>query len=208
MIDWEQIVREHGPTVWRTAHRLLGNRADADECFQETFAAALALTRASAGPVRHWRGLLVSLAVARGVDQLRRRVRRTSRESAGAEVEWLADHRQESRPARAAERSELSDRLRLALSHLPPKQADAFCLHCLEGWSYREAAEQMEITTDHVGVLVHRARAALRLQIDSILSNRATANDPFPRGDGRPGRVAAPAADPIPHEDQHERGEP
>ena len=46
MIDWEGIVREHRPAVWRTAHRLLGNRADADECFQETFAAAVEWVRA------------------------------------------------------------------------------------------------------------------------------------------------------------------
>ena len=30
MIDWDDIVRLHGPAVWRTAQRILGNRADAD----------------------------------------------------------------------------------------------------------------------------------------------------------------------------------
>jgi RNA polymerase sigma-70 factor (ECF subfamily) len=174
MIDWPALVRDHGPAVWRTVYRLVGNRADADECFQETFASALALTRASSEPVRQWHALLVRLAVARGIDRLRQRVRRTSQEEAGHEAERLVDRRMDSRPQHGAEQSELSERLRIALSHLPSKQADAFCLNCLEGWSYRETAEQLETTTDHVGVLIHRARAALRAQIDLILPEHSS----------------------------------
>jgi RNA polymerase sigma-70 factor (ECF subfamily) len=184
MTDWPEIVREHGPAVWRTAFRLLGNRADADECFQETFAGALAASRESAEPIQSWGGLLVRLATARGIDRLRQRVRRTSRE--GGDPAHAIDASRESRPHDAAERSELSERLRLALSHLPSKQADAFCLHCLEGWSYREAAEQMDVTVDHVGVLVHRARAALRQRIDEILSDpEATTGPATTRGASR-----------------------
>ena len=52
MTDWEGIVRDEGPAVWRTAQRLLGNAADADECFQETFAAAVELVRRKTEPVR------------------------------------------------------------------------------------------------------------------------------------------------------------
>ena len=181
MIDWPRIVREHGPAVWRTAFRLLGNRADADECFQEAFAGALSISRESVDPIRSWGGLLVRLATARGIDRLRQRVRRTSRESGDAA--HAIDASLESRPLDAAERSELSGRLRIALSHLPSKQADAFCLHCLEGWSYREVAEQLDVTVDHVGVLVHRARIALRQRIDEILPDpEATTGPATPRG--------------------------
>jgi len=176
MIDWERIVRDDGPAVWRTAERLLGNRADADECFQETFAAALEFTqRVKREPVRNWRSLLVRLATARAVDRLRQRVRRTSRE-VGDEtaVDRLVDLHESSRPQMRAEQTEMSNRLRSALAHLPPKQADAFCLHCLEGWSYREVAELLEESTDHVGVLIHRARAALQGRIASIFPDRTT----------------------------------
>lgn len=168
MIDWEAILRNDGPAVWRTAQRLLANRADSDECFQETFAAALEFVKRSSQPVRDWRAMLVRLATARAVDRLRQRVRRTSHES-NEDVSRLLDRDLDSRPAHRAEQSELSDRLRLALTHLPPKQADAFCLHCLEGWSYPEVAEQMNESVDNVGVLIHRARAALKQRIASIL---------------------------------------
>ena len=41
MPDWNEILARDGPAVWRTAYRLVGNRADADECFQDVFLAAL-----------------------------------------------------------------------------------------------------------------------------------------------------------------------
>ncbi len=37
MPDWQEILRRDGPAVWQTAYRLLNHRADAEECFQETF---------------------------------------------------------------------------------------------------------------------------------------------------------------------------
>ena len=195
MTDWEGIVRDHGPSVWRTAHRLLGNRADADECFQETFAAAVELVRRNKEPVRQWSALLVRLATARAVDRLRQRVRRSSRQepAGGDAVDALLDPRCGSRPSDRAEQAELSARLRAALAHLPPKQADAFCLHCLEGWSYREVAEHLGTSVDDVGVCVHRARAALRERIASII--------PAATGAGPRHRIQAPSAtDEVSHE--------
>jgi RNA polymerase sigma-70 factor (ECF subfamily) len=174
MIDWDAIIRDDGPVVWRTCFRLLANRADADECFQEVFADAVMLARKSAGDVRSWRAMLIRLATARAVDRLRQRVRRSSREAGGMDVVALPDRRIESRPEERAENAETAQRLRVALAHLPPKQADAFCLHCLEGFSYREVSEQMNESVDHIGVLISRARAELRVRIGFILSEATT----------------------------------
>src|SRR5687768_4051995 len=74
MTDWELILHDHGPTVWRTLWRLLGHRADAEECFQETFLAAVRTERRS--PVTHWGALLQTAATARAVDRLRQRYAR------------------------------------------------------------------------------------------------------------------------------------
>ena len=41
MPNWREILGRDGPAAWRTAFRILGNRADADECFQEACLAAL-----------------------------------------------------------------------------------------------------------------------------------------------------------------------
>jgi RNA polymerase sigma-70 factor, ECF subfamily len=157
MIDWQTVLERDGPAVWRTAYRIVGNRADADECFQEAFLGALAVARRE--PVENWRALLQRLAAARAVDRLRERRRRRSREEA-ADLDTVGGH--DPPPSRPAEDAELSDRLREALGELPAKQAEVFCLHCLESWSYTEIAGRLAVTVDAVGVLLFRARRRLR----------------------------------------------
>lgn len=177
MIDWDSIVREHRPAVWRTAYRLLGNRADADECFQETFAVAVTVVRSSRSPIRNWGALLVRLATTKAVDRLRQRVRRSSREvpgGGGLTIDVVPDRQLTSRPEDRMQQAEMSARLRTALAHLPSKQADAFCLHCFEDWSYAEIAEHLDTSVNDVGVSIHRARIALRQQIGFILSIEAS----------------------------------
>jgi RNA polymerase sigma-70 factor, ECF subfamily len=105
MPDWQEILSREGPAVWRTAYRILGNQADADECFQEAFLAALEVSRRE--HVAHWRALLQRLATARAVDRLRERVRRRSREQA-------------------------ADMSAVAIARIPRKQAQVFSLHCLD----------------------------------------------------------------------------
>ena len=157
MIDWEGILSHDGPAVWRTAWRVLGNRADADEVFQETFVSAVEYSRTHI--VIHWRALLQRLATARAIDRLRQRVRRKDRE-----MPLPADHLQASipLPSQAAENAELSAKLRAALAEIPSRQAEVFCLFHLDGWSYPEIAEHLAISTDVVGVWMHRARGRLR----------------------------------------------
>ncbi len=160
MVDWQAILARDGPAVWRTAYRVVGNQADADECFQEAFLGALALSRRQS--VENWRALLQRLAAARAIDCLRLRMRRRIREQE-TDLDTI-DGRGPS-PARQAEDAELAHQLREALAGLPAKQAEVFCLHCLESWSYQEIAHHLAITVDAVGVLLYRARRRLRNQL-------------------------------------------
>jgi len=157
MIDWDGIVSRDGPAVWRTVYRLLGNHADAEDCFQETFLAALAVWRRES--VQHPQALLQRLATARAMDRLRRRYRRAKHEGP---VEWDALATGGPQPIELAEAGELSERLREALACLPAKQAEAFCLFHLDGWDYHEIARHLSSTISNVGVLLHRARHRLR----------------------------------------------
>src|SRR6185436_609673 len=77
MVDWDGIIDREGPAVWRTVCRLLTRRADAEECFQETFLAALQLWKRQ--PVRSPRAALQRLATARAIDRLRQRYRAKGR---------------------------------------------------------------------------------------------------------------------------------
>lgn len=156
MADWQEIVERYGPAAWRTAFRLLGNRADADECLQETFLAALGISRRQS--VENWPALLTRLSASRAIDRLRVRDRRRQREQL-AVARW---ERLEGSPDQKLVDQELAEQLRRALVHLPASQAEVFCLHCLDEWSYQQIAEQLSISVDSVGVLLHRARRRLR----------------------------------------------
>jgi RNA polymerase sigma-70 factor (ECF subfamily) len=158
MTNWSEIVEHHETMVWRTAYRLLNNEADAADCFQRTFVSALELARKE--PIRNWPALLKRLVTARALERLRQRGRedhrQTSLPASGSAVARAAD------PLQAAEASELAEHLRLALADLDPRQAQVFCLVCLEGFTYHEIAEQIGVTVNHVGVLLNRARTILR----------------------------------------------
>ncbi len=83
-------------------------------------------------------------------------------------------------PSRLAESHELAAHSRTALAGLDSRQAEVFCLACLEDFDYRQIAEQLGLTVDHVGVLLSRARAALRkrLQAHAPLSSKSSQREP------------------------------
>jgi RNA polymerase sigma-70 factor (ECF subfamily) len=158
VVDWSQIVQQHGPLVWTTVYRLLRHDADAADCFQRTFLSALVLSRTQT--IRNWPGLLRRLGTARALESLRQRLRQAQRLRP-----LLADEAVSSAtpgPDQAAVVRELSDQLREALADLDERQAQVFCLICLDGLSYAETADQVGITVNHVGVLLNRARLGLR----------------------------------------------
>lgn len=158
IIDWQVIVTEHGPLVWKTAYRLLANHNDAADCFQETFVCALEFSHRQR--VRNFPALLSRLATARAIDRLRQRLHQpfTNIE----DTDWSAVRCTNPGPVQHAQQHELADRLRKALAQLPPQEAQVFCLRYLNNMSYRQIAKELDIKTNAAGVLLHRARAKLR----------------------------------------------
>jgi RNA polymerase sigma factor (sigma-70 family) len=163
MTDWSQILQQHGPMVWKTIGRLVDHEADGADCFQRTFVAALQLTRTET--VRNWPAMLKRLATARALECLRHRYRNSKR------WETLPDNlpidRRAVGPARAAESSELADHLRAALAELDARQAQVFCLACLDGFNYQEIADELGLKANHVGVLLNRAKSMLRQRLQA-----------------------------------------
>jgi RNA polymerase sigma-70 factor (ECF subfamily) len=158
VVDWSQVVQQHGPLVWRTVYRLLRHDADAADCFQRTFLSALVLSRTQT--IRNWPGLLQRLGTARALESLRQRLRQAQRlRPLLAEV---AVSSATPGPDQSAAVRELGDQLREALAWLDARQAQVFCLACLDGLSYAEIADQLGLTVSHVGVLLNRARVGLR----------------------------------------------
>ncbi|MGD2094075.1 MAG: sigma-70 family RNA polymerase sigma factor [Phycisphaerales bacterium] len=160
MVDWQIIIDKHGQNVWRTAYRLLGNHTDAADCFQETFVCALELSQRQR--IRNFSALLVRLATARAIDQLRRRMRHLYSNASTVEADWNAVPSTNPGPVQVVQQQELTDRLRQLLTELPSQEAQVFCLRYLNNMSYRQIAKSLGITTNAAGVMLHRARAKLR----------------------------------------------
>ncbi len=167
VIDWQIIIEKHGPAVWQTSYRLLGNYADACDCFQETFVDALKVCKRQ--KIKNFPALLIRLATTRAIDQLRRRFRRESKNSP-ADYETSAS-KTISDPSNYIQQQELVERLRKAVVKLPVQEAQVFCLRHLNDMSYRQIAKELDIKTNNVGVLLHRAKEKLRKYI-TVSSNK------------------------------------
>lgn len=173
MIHWDELMRREGSAVWRTAYRLLRNQADADECFQETFLAALGVSNRQS--VRNWPALLQRLATSRAIDRLRKRLRRREEviDSDTAKAGGID-------PSEHAELVELSAALQSAVTQLPARQAEVFWLSEMADWNHQQIAEQLGISAGSVAVILHRARQKLQelLKMQSRVSAALKAQRP------------------------------
>ena len=157
MEDVGEMVRRYGGMVWAIVYRVLGEHG-AEDCFQEVFVAAMEVAKRE--KVWSWEGMLRRLAVAKGVDALRRRVRERGRMA--VPVEWEEVAGREVLPAEAAEKAELLTGLRRALTRIPEQQAETFLLRYVTGMSYEEIGAAMGITGNAAGVMLMRAKGRLR----------------------------------------------
>ena len=157
MHDWHDIVERHGPLVWQTAYRLLQNRDDAADCHQEVFVDAI--RRTAEKTIEDWAAFLRWLTVRRAIDRLRSRRRHRSAMDFEQAVDEL------SVPATSAdvvEWNELLSIVRSEMTELPDIQAQVFWLHCIEGVSLSDIANQLNVSANHARVLLHRSRRRLR----------------------------------------------
>jgi RNA polymerase sigma-70 factor (ECF subfamily) len=69
-------------------------------------------------------------------------------------------------PLEATHQREVRQRLRLAMGQLTPEQREAFMLKHVEGRSYEEMAAVLDVTAASLKMRVHRAREALRGQLE------------------------------------------
>ncbi|MEM7680766.1 MAG: sigma-70 family RNA polymerase sigma factor [Planctomycetota bacterium] len=161
MTDPQTILDRHGEAVWCTAYRLLGNREDAHDCYQETFVAAL--RRDASEPVRHWPALLRRIATCRAMDRLRQRY---AEPAPGPPVDRfpLVDDRAPA-PSDRLEQQELLQQVRVELGRMPERQAEAFWLRHMEQMSPDEIATQMDVSPANARQLVHRAADRLRVAL-------------------------------------------
>lgn len=155
---WNRLV-QHGPLVFGTAWRILGQAADAEDVVQEVFLEAHQLQRESSDD--GWGGLLYRMATFRALDRLRQR-------KATVPLEQAESSRADAGPEAEAIGHELAERLRQAITMLSDREAGVFCLRYFEHLSNTEIGGTLGISDGAVRVALHKARAKLQ----SLLADR------------------------------------
>jgi RNA polymerase sigma factor (sigma-70 family) len=148
------VVREHGSAVHRFLVAIVGGDR-ADDCWQETFLAALEAYPALRQPerVRSW---LFSIAHRKAIDSYRAR---------GLDVP-MAEPPEQAAPERDAPNGELWSLVR----RLPPKQREAVAHRFAADLSYRDVARAMDTSEAAARRNVHDALRALRSRGAAIRS--------------------------------------
>lgn len=162
--NWEEIRLRHAPNMWSIAWRILKNESDAFDCCQDVFTEALQRTEDdSKEPIENWGAFLNWLTTRRAIDLLRKRKRNSQPSLLGEQDVLLADTSNVENVS--LELSELTDWVRSQLTEMNSQMAECFWLCCVDELSYAEIAKQLEISTSHVGVNIHRARELLRKRL-------------------------------------------
>ena len=159
--ELERAFRSHHGLIFRTAYRITGNAADAEDVLQTVF---LRLLRRipECEPMEREEQYLRRAAINASLDVIRSRQLNPSAEL--VEV-------QSANPEREA--TELRQALGQALSRLQPRSAEIFALRFIEGQSNREIARMLGISQVLVAVTIFRTRQQLRKELAKYLGDRS-----------------------------------
>ncbi len=147
--------------VFRTAYRITGNAADAEDVLQTVFLRLLRRTDDSDAMEKEG-SYLRRAAVNASLDVIRSR-------QANPTVELVEMPGSETQ----GETTELRQALGRALSGLQPRAAEIFALRFIEGLSNLEIARMLGISQVLVAVTVFRTRQQLRKELTTYLGDRS-----------------------------------
>lgn len=162
---FNQLVRTYQAQVFRTAYRVLGDQAAAEDAAQDAFISAFKHVRDyRGGSFKAW---LLRIVTNSCYDQLRVKQRRptTSLDAMLLDPDNPApgaDRAAPETPEDVAERKELGEAIQRGLATLPPDQRVVLVLVDIEGLNYDEAAHAMRTNVGTIKSRLSRARAAMR----------------------------------------------
>lgn len=192
---WHEVVEQHGPRVYRLAYRLTGDHHDAEDLTHDVFVRVFrSLDSYRPGTFEGW---LHRITTNLFLDRARRSQRlRLDHLGEGLAVRLRATGPD---PHEVFERTHLDADIQAALDALPPSFRAAVVLCDIEGLTYEEVADVLDIKLGTVRSRIHRGRARLREQ----LAHRAPATRDAgrraeaPRRRGRPTVSGFPVAAPA-----------
>ena len=162
LVEFNGMVVDHGPALYRLAYRLIGDRHEAEDMVQEAFRSAWKsrqLFRQDGGP-RAW---LASI--------LRRRVADHWRQPRPPSVVGVEHNIDVETPGEDPCRDEFTDEMQRALGRLPDDLRETLLLVVVAELTHQEASELLGIPLGTVLSRVSRARKRLRDYLISPSSN-------------------------------------
>lgn len=157
--SYDVLFTAHRPTVLRLCRLMLADPIEAEDVAQEVF---LQLAREFDGGDRPiaWRAWLVRVAT--NACQRRRRSRWQRWRAASDELEEAVVASADETPEALVLGRELRAHVAAAFTHLPPRQQGVFVLRQIEGWSTKEVAAMLGVSTGTVKLHLFRANRAFR----------------------------------------------
>lgn len=170
VLAFEAFYDRYASTVYALLLRILANADDAQEVLQETFVKAWTSAKmfdAVRGSEVAW---LISIARSRGIDRLRsRKIRYTREDEAGREVSIRSSFIDTTTGAEKAIQSEESRAVRSALAELPDAQRTALELAYFEGLSQSEIAARL---AEPLGTIKTRMQLGMKKLRDRLQAFR------------------------------------
>ncbi len=157
--EFSRLFDEYHGMVFRTAYRLTGNAADAEDVLQNIF---LRLMRRPPGEeLRDEESYLRRAAVNASLDVLRAKQTNSTLPLNDVSAE-----------AGKSDAREIRESLRRAFARLTPRSAEIFALRYIEDFSNQQIARMLNISQVLVAVTLHRTRRQLQKEVRSYFEGK------------------------------------
>ena len=158
--EFSRLFDQYHGMVFRTAYRLTGNAADAEDILQNIF---LRLIRRPSGhDFTDEESYLRRAAINASMDVLRARQTNSAFPLDEASVNTGSSNV-----------NEMRDCLRRAFARLTPRSAEIFALRYLEDFTNQQIAKMLDMSQVLVAVTLHRTRRQLQKEIRSYYEGRS-----------------------------------
>ncbi len=153
--------------LYRFALRITGNTHEAEDVVQEVLEKIWKTPEAQSEQVLNWEAWCMTLTRNRSLDKARAQTqRRTTTLDGLGERPGVSTN-----PAQAVETRDLAEIVRRMMQELPEKQRLVMHLRDIEELSYEEITEVLNISLEQVKVNLHRARKAIREQLNATVNH-------------------------------------
>ena len=155
----ETLAKTEGVMVFKSAFKILMNKQQAEDVAQDLFITLFEMDEKRFASVENWPAYLRRMAVTRSIDVIRKVARQKEDSFQVVDFDPVANAKQT--PHETAQMDQDISQLQNSLTSLPELEAQVFVLRLIEQFAYKDIAQQLDISVNHVGVLLNRAKQSL-----------------------------------------------